>query len=117
MYRAVRSVLFAIIVCGRAMPADVPPASVQQIMQTQVNPQGLALWDITNKVLDDRGYLDGSKLSPAAWEQLLAIGKALQSGAATLAGSQHPRVAPPGGKLQYEGSKGALAKAEKKAQP
>jgi hypothetical protein len=45
-------------VLGNALSADEPKANLQQTMLTRVNPQALALWDITNKSQDAAGNFD-----------------------------------------------------------
>ena len=85
-------------------PAAAPPASatVQLAMLGKVNPQGLALWDITNNAMDDSGEVTGKKIKPANWKQLLVIGKALQEGGHELATAGKIISAPPGAKLADE---------------
>ncbi len=99
--------LAGLLVAGSALGADAPKVNVQLTMLTIVNPQGLALWDITNKSQDNDGNLDGKKLTAASWAHLLEIGKALEEGGRMLAGSSGIVAAAAGGKLQEEGHSGA----------
>jgi hypothetical protein len=113
MNDAMKSGLLAgLLMAGSALGADAPKTNLQLTMLTKVNPQGLALWDITNKSQDDNGNLDGRKLTAASWAQLLEIGKALKEGGKTLATSSGVVVAPPGARLQDEGSTGASKAAD-----
>ena len=91
---------------------DAPEITLQLTMRTQIYPQALAFWDLTNRALDDKGFVAGSKFTAENWAQLLEIGKALEQGGRTLATSHGLRVAPAGTKIQYEGSPGALTAAE-----
>lgn len=54
-------------------------------MVEQVNPQGLALWEITHGAMDDEGNLAGSRITAANRAKLLAIGKGLEEGGRALA--------------------------------
>lgn len=93
--------LAALTAAGGLMAADAPPKAVlQTIMLTQVNPQGLALWDITNNATDDQGNVDPKKVKAAQWAQMIEIGKALEAGGKALATSSGIIAAPPGAKLQ-----------------
>jgi hypothetical protein len=109
----------AIVVSGvsllsYAMAADAPPAAptktasvnLQLTMLTKVNPQGLALWDITNKAIDDEGNVDAKKISAKQWAALLDIGKSLEESGRLLA-TNKVIAAEPGAKLQDEGNQGA----------
>jgi hypothetical protein len=92
---------------GSVLAVDAPKANLQLTMLTKVNPQALALWEITNGAMDANGDVDGSKLKAAQWAALQEIGKALEEGAKTLAASNGIVAAPPGAKLQDEGNEGA----------
>ncbi len=87
--------------------ADAPVANLRITMQTNVNPQALALWDIANRAMDAKGDLAGSKIPSDNWATLLKIGKDLEEGGRTLATSNGAVAAPPGAKLQDEGNFGA----------
>jgi hypothetical protein len=102
--------LAALTAAGDLMAADAPPKAVlQTIMLTQVNPQGLALWDITNNATSDGINVDPKKIKAAQWAQLLGIGKALEAGGKTLATSNGVVAAPRGAKLQDERPDGGRA--------
>jgi hypothetical protein len=88
------------LVTSLAIAADAPKVVLQTVMLTVVNPQGLALWAITNDAIGDDGNLDAKKLTPAKWAQLGEIGKALQAGGRTLATNRGIVAAPPGARLQ-----------------
>jgi hypothetical protein len=106
------ALLAGLLVAGSALGADAPKTNLQRTMLTKVNPQGLALWDITNKSQDDNGNLDGKKLTAASWAQLLEIGKALEEGGRTLATRSGVVAASPGSKLQDEANTGASKAAD-----
>lgn len=95
-------ILAGLAVAGTLTAADAPKAVLQTVMVTQVNPQGLALWDITNKAINADGAVDAKKISAEQWKQLVTIGKGLEAGGRTLASSNGITAAPPGAKLQDE---------------
>jgi hypothetical protein len=101
------ALLAGLLSAGGALGADAPKANLQLTMLTKVNPQALALWDITNKSQDDSGNLDGKKIDAAAWARLVEIGQALEDAGRTLASSSGVIAALPGTKLQDENNSGA----------
>lgn len=97
---------------GAVQSAETPAANLQLIMLTQVNAQGLALWDITNNAVADSGDLDPKLITADKWAKLLEIGKALEQGGKTLATSSKIIAAAKGSKLQDEGNQGASTAAD-----
>lgn len=95
---------------GTAAAAGKP--NLHQIMVTKVNPQALAIWDVTNNAMDDKGAIDARKITAAQWATLLQMGKAVEEAGRTLAASNGVLAAAPGQKLQDEGGvgKGATAR-------
>jgi hypothetical protein len=100
---------------GSSLAADAPKgapenaaamANLQLIMLTKVNPQGTALWDVTNKATNDEGVVDAKKVTAEQWASLLEIGKSLEEGGRLLATGK-VIAAEPGAKLQDEGNEGA----------
>jgi hypothetical protein len=104
--------LAVLLSAGSALGADAPRANVQLTMLTMVNPQALALWDITNNSQDEAGNLDAKKINAASWSKLLKTGKALEKGGRTLATSSGVIAAAPGAKLQDEDNTGTSKAAE-----
>ncbi len=102
----------ALAAAGIALSADAPKANVQLTMLTKVNPQGLALWEITNNAMGDDGAVSASKITKAQWAELLEIGKALEEGGRTLTTSNGIIAALPGTKLQDETNPGASKAAD-----
>lgn len=98
--------MVAAAMLGAALAADAPTANIQLTMLTQVNPQGLAFWEITNQAPDDNGGVDGSKLTSAQWAKLVEIGRAIEAGGRAL-GTNRVIAAAPGSKLQDESNEGA----------
>lgn len=92
-----------------AVCAAGAPANLQQIMATNVNPNALAFWDVTNNALDDKGRVSAKKLTAAQWKQLLEIGTQLEAGGRTMATSDLVIAASLGAKLQDEGNPGAAS--------
>ncbi|MGD9842383.1 MAG: hypothetical protein AB7F79_10160 [Steroidobacteraceae bacterium] len=107
-----RAVVVCMVAVGSVMAADAPETNLHLIMSTKVNPQGLALWEITNGALSDDGTFDAAKLSAAQWAALLPIGKSLEESGRILATSKQIIAAAPGEKLQDEGVAGASTAAD-----
>jgi hypothetical protein len=101
-----------LVTAGMVLGADAPKANLQLTMLTKVNPQGLALWDITNNAQDAEGNFDGSKVTAANWAKLAEIGHALEEAGGSLATSSGIIAAPPAAKLQDEGNPGASKAAD-----
>jgi len=101
---ALSGLMLAVAVAAQA--ADAPKAVLQTVMLTKVNPQGLALWDITNNAMNDAGELDAKKMTAAKWARLAEIGKALEDGGQQLATSKGVIAAPPGARLQDDNPTG-----------
>ncbi len=91
---------------GSTLAADPPAANVQVAMLTKVNPQALALWDLTNAAQNDAGDIDPKKIDAATWSKLLEIGRSIEAGGRDLAAA-HVVAAMPGAKLQDEAAPGA----------
>lgn len=109
-----KSVLLAgavAIVAVEALGADAA-ANLQLTMLTKVNPQALALWDLTNAAQDDKGDIDPKKIDAATWAKLVEIGKSLEEGGRTLATSKGVMAAAPGAKLQDQDAPGASKAAD-----
>jgi hypothetical protein len=102
----------SLVLASNVWAANAPNVNLQQTMLAKVNPQGLALWDITNAALDDSGNLSAAKITPANWTKLIEIGKALEEGGRILASSSGIIAAAPGAKLQDEGNAGATTAAD-----
>jgi hypothetical protein len=106
------ALLAGLLGAGIASGADAPKAVLQVTMLSKVNPGALALWDITNKSMDDEGKLDPKKISAETWAKLLELGKAIEEGGKALASPAGVIAAPPGAKLQDEASPGASKAAD-----
>ncbi len=98
--------VLGLTLAGMALAADTP-ANLQLIMVSNVNPNGLALWDVTNTAMDDNGQVSASKLSAESWKKLLDIGTKLEEGGRALATAPKVIAAAPGSKLQDESNQGA----------
>jgi hypothetical protein len=104
-----------LLLAGSTLAAEAPAptkANVQVAMLSQVNPQGTALWDITNEAVDDAGNPSAAKLKPADWKRLLAIGKSLEEGGKALSSANTIVSAPPGAKIADEGPPGVAKAAD-----
>lgn len=93
---------FGLAIASSAIADEVAKVNLQTTMQTKVNPQGLALWAITNNAQDDKGDFDPKKLTAEKWAKLLEIGASLEQAGKTLATAKGVMAAAPGTKLQDE---------------
>src|SRR5262245_8747068 len=98
--------MLGLTLASLAVAQDPPKANLQLTMLSKVNPNGLALWDITNNALQDDGSLAPKAFTPEVWEKVAKIGAALEDAGKTLATSKGIIAAPPGAKLQDEGGAG-----------
>src|SRR5215831_6946325 len=94
--------LLGCIIASSVNADEVAKVNLQTTMQTKINPQGLALWDITNNAQDDKGNLDPKKLTAAKWAKLSEIGASLEEAGKMLATAKGITAAAPGTKLQDE---------------
>jgi len=76
----------------------VEPVIVDQAMKASIAPQAQAIWDVSNRGMDDNGYPDASKLSAADWDNLGKSAQAMKDTAARLAGASKLVAAPAGSK-------------------
>lgn len=97
---------------GIAVGAEAAKANLQVTMLTQVNPQALALWDLTNDAQDDKGDIDARKIKPETWARLLEIGKSLEAAGRTLSTNERVLAAAPGAKLQDQDAPGSSKAAD-----
>jgi hypothetical protein len=93
---------FGLMIASPVIADEAPKVNLQLTMLTKVNPQGLALWDITNNAQDDKGNLDPKKLTAEKWTKLVEIGASLEQAGKMLATSKGIMAAAPGIKLQDE---------------
>ncbi len=107
MKKSIRLIAVLGLILAGAVCAAGAPANLQQIMIGNVNPNGLALWDVTNKAMDENGKVSAKKLTEENWKNLLGIGLQLEEGGRALATSDGVIAASPGSKLQDEGNQGA----------
>jgi hypothetical protein len=93
-----------LIMASSVFSEEAPKVNLQVTMLTKVNPQGLALWDITNNAQDDKGNLDPKKMTADKWAKLVNIGASLEQAGKMLATDKGVIAAAPGAKLQDEGA-------------
>jgi cytochrome c556 len=55
---------------GEGAQSDAEALDVRAVMQQQVNPATLAIWDIGNNAMNDQGGLDPAKMDSAKWSTL-----------------------------------------------
>ena len=96
----------AIIIVATAQAADAP-LYVYPLMKEVVAPKAQILWDVGNKIMDDDGNADGSKLKPADWTNLAAAAAAMKDASARIAAAPRVAVVAPGMKIEGEGAPGS----------
>jgi hypothetical protein len=106
-----------VVLAGSTLAAEAPKpvaatANVQLAMLGQINPQGTALWDITNDAMESAGSVTAAKIKASDWTRLLASGKAIANGAHALATAERIVAASPGAKIADEGPPGVARAAD-----
>lgn len=76
------------------------------LMKGTVAPQAQILWDVGNKAFDDDGNASVAKLTAADWTRLAGAAQKMKAASVAMADASKIVVAPPGEKLQDEGSPG-----------
>jgi len=107
MKKSTRPITVLGLIVAGAVCAAGAPVNLQRIMVSNVNPSGLALWDVTNNAMDDSGKVSAKKLTEENWKKLLEMGTQLEEGGRALATSEKVIAASPGSKLQDEANPGA----------
>jgi cytochrome c556 len=89
-----------------AAQAAGPQLFLLPLMKETVAPQAQVLWDIGNNALDDEGNASAAKVTASDWTKLAAAAQKMKAAATAIAESPKIAIAPPGAKLQDEGSPG-----------
>lgn len=76
------------------------------LMKAVVAPQAQVLWDVGNKAFDDEGNASVAKITAADWSKLSGAAQKMKAASVAMADASKIVVAPPGQKLQDEGSPG-----------
>lgn len=69
---------------------------VRHVMQAEINPAIVVIWDVGNSAADDNGELDGSKLTPENWAALASAAADLAVASDRMASATDIRAASPG---------------------
>jgi hypothetical protein len=124
MKSTMRAVLFTtttllLASCGRqdaAAPTApaAPPAgpTVFEAMTATIIPQSNLIWELAGNLYDDKGELNAKQLTDAQWQQLKDAATAMGASAKAMAGASGLKAAPPGVKIQNEGTANAFGAAE-----
>jgi len=75
---------------------QAPAPTLHDSMSQVVAPQAQAIWDITNRAMDDKGAPDGSKISEKDWAQIASAGQLLKDRSDVLARPKRSRSRPLG---------------------
>ncbi len=83
-----------------AATQDAPSASAQldvrHVMQAEINPAIVAIWDVGNNAADENGGLDGAQMTPDSWASLASAAADLAVASDRMATATDIRAASPG---------------------
>jgi cytochrome c556 len=87
-----------------ALAACVTPAATQEVrtldvrhvMQAEINPAIVAIWDVGNNASDDEGMLDAARMTPESWAALATAAAELAATGDRMAAATEIRAASPG---------------------
>lgn len=106
-----RWALGALLLAAGCAP-KAPAPTVQDSMANVVAPQAQAIWDISNRAMNDQGTPDASKITEADWAKIAAAGQQITDRSKSLAEAKKVVVAAEGVKLQDEGGSGSGSNAK-----
>lgn len=98
-----------------AAPQAAAPATVFETMVQTFTPEAGRVWELAGSLYADSGELDASQLTDEQWQQFTAAATRLRDVATALAQAPALRVAPPGVKIQNEGTSGVPGATEVQA--
>lgn len=98
--------------CGRQHAALPASTTVYEAMTATIIPTSNLIWELAGNLYDDKGELDPKKLTDAQWLQLKDAAAAMGTSAKAMAETSGLKAAPPGTKIQNEGTAGAFGAAE-----
>jgi hypothetical protein len=111
-----RQILAALIVASFAAQAAAaqPGKSLTlfEAMKNTVVPQSQVVWDITNAAQDDEGNVTAQALKAGDWARLASAARATSGAMQNLLAQPRVIAAPPGRKIQGEGTPGAFGARE-----
>jgi hypothetical protein len=96
-----------------AATAAAPAAgsTVFEVMNASIIPASNKIWELAGNLYDDKGNLDASQLKDAQWQELKDSADRMGASAKALASATGLKAAPPGTKIQSEGTPGAASAA------
>jgi cytochrome c556 len=97
-----------------AAPASTAP-TVFGVMNASIIPKSNRIWELSGNLYNDKGELDAKQLTDAQWTEIKDAAADMSVNAKLLAGTTGLKVAPAGGKIQSEGTPGALGATEVQA--
>ncbi|BBC72019.1 conserved hypothetical protein [Altererythrobacter sp. B11] len=83
--------------------ADDGTLYIRQLMQADVNPAILEIWDVGNNAMNDEGGIDPAKMDQARWDRLAAAAGSLAAASRTIAAADRISAAMPGNMETAEG--------------
>ena len=90
--------------CGEGSGAANDQASdVRTIMQQQVNPATLAIWEVGNNAMNDVGGIDPAKMDAAKWTALAERAETLAAAGRAMAAKNAPQASAPDNTTVAEG--------------
>jgi len=78
-----------------ASAADAEPLHVRQVMQQQINPAILGVWEVGNNAMNEEGGIDPALMDEAKWTSLNDAATRLAGAAQAMAAAQVIRAAHP----------------------
>jgi hypothetical protein len=99
---------------GAAAPASTAP-TVFGVMNGSIIPQSNRIWELSGNLYNDKGELDAKQLTDAQWSEIKDAAADMSANSKLLGSTTGIKVAPAGGKIQSEGTPGALGATEVQA--
>jgi len=79
-----------------ALTQELAPLDVRHVMQAEINPAIVAIWDVGNNASDENGVLDGAQMTPQAWDAIAAAAAELAASSDRMAAATEIHAASPG---------------------
>lgn len=94
---------------------SAPQVIIQEVMAKPLTAQSGILWELAGNLYDDSGNLDAAQLDGGQWNTLQTTAAEMRQIALSLGEPSRLKVVADGGKIQSEGTPGALGAAEVQA--
>lgn len=91
--------------------APAAGSTVFEVMNASIIPASNKIWELAGNLYDDKGNLDARQLTDAQWQELKDSADKMGASAKALAAATGLKAAPPGAKIQSEGTPGGATAA------